>query len=470
MKKLTLEQHRARIENLREARKSIKKLTRELRIHDYLPGQIIYYLGDYPAKMSIKPTEYDFNLLKSYAENGVDMIQVHEEWNDSIEKYGSDKWHSNDPEGMKEFVELCHYFGIKIIPYCSASYIHEGSKYYREEFSRSHGGCIDMHYKYRYGWAGSEYWRDFIIPRTFNIMDTYGFDGIFNDWGYDWEIGTYINIPPERRNYELQGLDRYDPEAEDLIHILYDGVKSRGGIYKMHIGYYNSAPVRWKCYDYLWVGECNFTVEYGGGKLLEPYLVPCPDKPRLTNWGTERFDADAYFAMTIPFVQFPLLTHGRPTMGRCIDVPGVTQYNTTQKDHLYHYFEKVRDFADAHPNGPYVYSEWSQIPDDVEDYPRWSRYLALYKEMTEDQTVAFMEIRESEEILSEIPDNVFVTEFVNEERYMVVSNMTDQPYTLRLKDRWYDRVGEGTSDTFSIPSKRILFLKKPNNLERKDEK
>lgn len=60
------------------------------------------------------------------------------------------------------------------------------------------------------------------------------------------------------------------------------------------------------------------------------------------------------------------------------------------------------------------------------------------------------------------PDNVFVTEFVNEERYMVVSNMTDQPYTLRLKDRWYDRVGEGTSDTFSIPSKRILFLKKPH--------
>ncbi len=141
---------------------------------------------------------------------------------------------------MKEFVELCHYFGIKIIPYCSASYIHEGSKYYREEFSRSHGGCIDMHYKYRYGWAGSEYWRDFIIPRTFNIMDTYGFDGIFNDWGYDWEIGTYINIPPERRNYELQGLDRYDPEAEDLIHILYDGIKSRGGIDYSEPWYYSA--------------------------------------------------------------------------------------------------------------------------------------------------------------------------------------------------------------------------------------
>ena len=71
--------------------------------------------------------------------------------------------------------------------------------------------------------------------------------------------------------------------------------------------------------------------------------------------------------------------------------------------------------------------------------------------------------------MSEIPDNVFVTEFVNEERYMVVSNMTDQPYILRLKERWYDRVGEGTFDTFAVPSKRILFLRKPQNLARKGE-
>ncbi|MBR5543232.1 MAG: hypothetical protein IKU65_03970 [Oscillospiraceae bacterium] len=463
MKKLTLEQHKARIENLREVRKNIKKSTREFRINNYLAGQIIYFLGDYPNKMSIKPTEYDYNLLKSYAENGVDMIQVHEEWNDSIEKYGSDKWHSNDHEGMKEFVELCHHFGIKIISYCSASYIHEGSKHFRENFCQSKEGCTDMHYSYRQGWAGSEHWREFIIPRTFDIMDTYGVDGIFNDWGYEWHMSPYIEIPPERRNYETVPLERYDPEAEDLIHILYDGVKSRGGIYKLHVGQNNSAPVRWKCYDYLWVGENNFETEFGGGKHLDPFLVPCPDKPRLTNWGAERFDADAYFAMTIPFVQFPLLTHGRPTMGRCIDVPGVTQYNTTQEDHLYHYFEKVRDFADKHPDGPYTYSEWSQIPDDPEDYPRWCRYLKLYKEMTEDETVAFMEIRESEDVLSEIPKNVFITEFVNENRYMVVSNLTDEPYELELRDNWTDRVSGATGNRFTVPVKRLLFLKKNND-------
>ena len=460
MHNLSENEHKKRMCNLKNAQSDIKEYTRELRIHNYKPGQIIYYLGDYPQKMSITPTEYDYNLLKSYAENGVDMIQVHEEWNDTIEKYGSDKWHSCDHEGMLKFIEACHSFGIKIIPYCSASYIHQKSKYYTEEFSRCTGGCTDMHYSYRLGWAGSEKWRNFIIPRTFNIMDTYGFDGIFNDWGYDWYNSEYINIPPEKRNYENEPLEKYDPEAEDLIHCLYEGVKQRGGIYKLHIGQSDRAPVRGKYYDYLWVGECEFDSKVGAGKNYEPYLVPCPDKPRLTNWFETRFDMDEYFAKTIPFVQFPLLTHGRPTMGRCIDVPGVEQYNTTQEDHLYHYFEKVRDWADKHPNGPYVYSEWSQIPDDTEDYPRWCKYLKLYKPMVTDNTVVHMEIRKSDSILSPIPENVYISQFTNENEYLVVSNLEDTPYTVTLRDKWLDRESLTVASAFTVPPKRMIFLKK----------
>jgi hypothetical protein len=460
MENLSTMQHKKRFDNLKSARESVKEYTRELRIKDYLPGQIIYYLGDYPDKMSISPTEYDLDLLRSYKENGVDMIQVHEEWNDTIERYGSDKWHSCDHEGMLKFIEACHSFGIKIIPYCSASYIHCKSKYFDEDFCRCSGGCTDMHYSYRVGWAGSEKWRNFIIPRTFNIMDTYGFDGIFNDWGYDWFNSPLVDIPPEKRNYENEPLTKYDPEAEDLIHCLYEGVKKRGGIYKLHIGQSDRAPVRGKYYDYLWIGECEFDSKCGAGKMYEPYLVPCPDKPRLTNWFEKRFDMDEYFAKTIPFVQFPLLTHGRPTMGKCIDVPGVTQYNTTEEDHLYHYFEKVRDWADKHPNGPYVYSEWSQIPDDPEDYPRWSRYLKLYKPMVTEGSTVYMEIRASDMILSSIPENVYISLFVNTENYLVASNISDKPYTLRLKDQWIDRESDIISTEFTIKPHRMIFLKK----------
>lgn len=457
MKPLTLEEHRARIANLRRAREDIHACTRELRIHDYLPGQVIYYLGDYPAPMSITPTEYDEALLRSYRENGVDLIQVHEEWNDTIRRYGSDKWHSCDHKGMLSFVELCHRNGVRIIPYCSASYIHKYDPEYDPRFQGSYG-CTDMHYAYTCANAGSEYWRAFILPRTFAIMDTYGFDGIFNDWGYDWDASPKLPIPPERENGENEPLGAYDPEAEDLIHMLYDGVKSRGGIYKLHIGGNRRPLVRGKCYDYLWVGECEFDAQCGAGKLYEPYLVPCPDKPRLTGWGKERFDMDAYFAATIPFVQFPLLTHGRPTMGRCIDVPGVTQYHTTEPDHLYQYFKKVREYADAHPNGPYTYSEWSQIPDDPEDYPRWCRYLRLYKPMVADETVVFMELRDADLIRSSLPEKVYASLFVSEREYLAVSNMADAPYTLTLRDRWQDRVSGETGDTFTIPARRMLFL------------
>ncbi len=460
MKQLTLEQHKARLDNLRAARVDNRGYTRELRIHDYLPGQVIYYLGDYPAPMSITPTEYDYNLLKSYAEHGVDMIQVHEEWNDTVRRFGADKWSSCDHEGMLKFVELCHYFGIKILPYCSAGFIHTYDKEFLPEFVRRDGGCVDMHYHYSMAYAGSAYWREFILPRSFRIMDTYGFDGLFNDWGLDSCGNDMVPIPENRRNYENSPLEYYFPEAEDLVHMLYDGVKQRGGIYKVHIGGNASAPIRGKYYDYIWIGESKYETEIGVGKMWEPYVVPCPDKKRIVVYAQQKFDADAYFASTIPFVQFPLLTHGRPTMGECIDVPGVRQWNTTQPTRLYHFYEKVRDYAREHPDGPYVYSEWSQIPDDPEDYPRWCRYLDLYKPMVEDETVVYMELRDTDLVTSEIPSNVYVTQFVSHEEYIVASNLGDAPYTLALRDTWEDRVSGTVAKAFEIPAKRMVFLKK----------
>jgi len=145
-------------------------------------------------------------------------------------------------------------------------------------------------------------------------------------------------------------------------------------------------------------------------------------------------------------------------VGRCIDVPGVKQYKTTDPDRLYQYFRRVRDYADRHPDGPYVYSEWSQIPDDPNEYTVWSRYLGLYKPMVEDESVVHMDIRETEAVLSPIPDAVYLSQFTNTEDYMVVSNMTDQPYELVLRDRWQDRVTGEIGARFTVPVNRILFL------------
>ena len=104
----SLEKQRKRVENIRTAEANNKKYFRRTRIYNYMPGQATYNLGDYPAPFSIAPTEYDHKLLKEMAENGVELIQLHEEWNDAVRHLGADKFTSFDPKGLHEFVDLAH--------------------------------------------------------------------------------------------------------------------------------------------------------------------------------------------------------------------------------------------------------------------------------------------------------------------------------------------------------------------------
>ena len=149
MEILTREQHKARLDNITYAEKNIKKSFRRVRIHDYIPGQVIYNLGEYPAKFSIKPTEYDYEVVKNLADMGVGLIQLHEEWNDAIRIMGADKFTSHDEQGLKEFIELCHSFGIKIIPYISSGFFDERDPDFKEYFTRGKYSLNNSYYRYR---------------------------------------------------------------------------------------------------------------------------------------------------------------------------------------------------------------------------------------------------------------------------------------------------------------------------------
>ena len=267
MKTLTLEQQQARIRNINSAETGNRQYYRRHRIRDYLPGQAIYNLGDYPAPYRIEPTEYDYNLLKSMAENGVQLIQIHEEWNDSVRHLGADKYSTFDPEGLRHFVDLCHYFGIKIIPYISSGYFHQFDPDFREEFTQSQRSCVGMHFHYRRCSAGSAHWRNYVLPRTFAVLDKYGFDGIYNDWGMD--SGYTVKGALER-----PGIGAYDPEIEDFLGVIYTEVKKRGGIYKLHCDYNNAPPCIDRIYDYLWIGECMKELTIGVGKDYRSMSFP----------------------------------------------------------------------------------------------------------------------------------------------------------------------------------------------------
>lgn len=441
MKQLTLSQHAKRVENINNASRDNKKFVKRHRICDYMPGQATYNLGDYPAKFSIAPTEYDYNLLKDLAEKGVQMVQVHEEWNDSIRHWGADKYSSHDPEGMQKFVDLCHSFGIKIIPYISSGYFSMEDPDYREEFRRGPYEIRLSHFHYAKCHAGSAAWREYVLPRTIAVLDKYSFDGIYNDWGYDG-----VNLKRQ------QGLDKlpYDPEIEDLLATIYTEVKRRGGVYKLHADGNNAPDTFDRVYDYLWIGEGEDNKTAGIGKEFQPYVVPCPDMRF-----TKITDPDRYYASVIPFMQFPLLKIGRPWKGTSIFEEGIDYF---REENEYYFAENIYKYMQEHPNGPYVYSHWSAIPDDVTEYPRWSKYLALYRPMVEENSIAYIELRETAYVLSAIPEDVYLSMFVNHEMYLVASNMGEKAYTLDLRDMWKDRETGKISRSFEIQPGRMVFL------------
>lgn len=455
MKNLTLEQHRARIENIQSAEQSNKKYYARHRIHDYLAGQVTYNLGDYPAKFSIAPTEYDYNLLKGFAEQGVGLIQVHEEWNDAIRHLGADKYTSHDPEGMKKFINLCHELGLKIISYSSTGMFDERDPDFTETFCRIESRLAQTYFNYRKCWAGSPEWRSYLIPRTVAILDEYGFDGLYNDLGYDGErYARYQAIKKGSLDFTLP----YDPNLEDLLGTIYGEIKKRGGIYKLHHGHNDRPPVKDRVYDYLWVGESVTNPVIGACKEYQPYIVPCADHGRA---GLDVANAgELPYIKTIPFMQFPLLTHGRARRGASIDVEGVEYFAKTGEKSEYDYNRRIREYNETHPNGPFVYSGWSSVPPQEGEYEVWSKYFALYRPMVEENTIAYIELRECTDVLSAIPDTIYISMFVNEEKYMVVSNFTGKDYELTLADAWTNRQTGECKSAFVIPDQSILFLKK----------
>ncbi len=113
-----------------------------------------------------------------------------------------------------------------------------------------------------------------------------------------------------------------------------------------------------------------------------------------------------------------------------------------------------------HPEGPYVYSLWSSIPDDPTEFDVWSCYMRLYAPMTTENSIAFCEIRKCDDVVSDIPERVYASMFVNEETYFAVSNLTGEGYTLKLLGLWEDRETGIVSDSFEIKNDSIVFLVK----------
>ena len=158
----------------------------------------------------------------------------------------------------------------------------------------------------------------------------------------------------------------------------------------------------------------------------------------------------------IPFMQFPLLKMGRAFIPSELPKELIVNVNYTDYKHKANVMEYMRQ----HPNRPYVHSLWSSVPEDPNEYSRWCKYFALYRPMVEENSIAFIELSECDYILSKLPERVIASMFVNEETYLVVSNLTDAPYSLELQGTWRDRESGKIGSSFAVGKEKLLFLVK----------
>ncbi len=429
MTSYTEDDHRRRLQNIALGTRAIRSCMRKHLITNYLPGQCCYNLGEYPSRRPWSPDESDERELDRLKAHGIELIQVMDEWNDRYGLFGGNKLTAVNPDGFRRFVAMVHQRGMKILAYASSGYFCGSDPEFRQEWSRPGDGL--------YGWwdlvrcsPASPGWRAYLLPRMTRILDDYGVDGLYNDWGYVPNAQKRIKELAADEIAAFEETPAYDGAVSDLLQLIYAEVKRRGGIYKVHADRANQPQTDGvRVYDYLWVGE---GVKNADGlreavKNHPPYVVPCIDG-RLNTVGSE----NEPFLHAIPYMQFPLLLAGRVFTGErsVIPIPRLPAVKPSPS------YLAAWKYHQAHPDGPHLYSGWDAIPPSAETQPTHARWLKQYLPMVEEGTWAFLEIGESHLFSKPLPKECVASAFVNRDWYLVLANYSQSPQEIETADAY----------------------------------
>ncbi len=416
----TAEDHRARLGNIRRCGRAVRTCLREHLVTDYLPAHGTYNLGEYPSRERWAPNDFDEEELDRLRDHGIQIIQVFDDWNDSLRLFGGDKYSPVNPEGFRRFVDMVHRRGMKILPYISTGFLQRTDPDFRPEWSREGDFLVLGYWNMARCSPASAGWRAYMLPKVLSVLDEYGADGLYNDGGYlaNRHHGRGAPTADEVADAFEETPD-HDGAFADLLGLLYAEVKRRGGIFKLHVNGAEEPMTRGlRTYDYLWVGEGvgNLDAMRETVKDYRPYVVPCPDVTF-----APFADADEPYLHGIPYMQFPLLQAGRPFTGERALIPGVA-YNPDPNDFWMRICRDAWKSHQEHPEGPHAYGAWDAIPGRSDTRPTHLRWLRQYMPLVEEGTRAWLEVTDSDLFKAPPPQGIVASLFANREVHLVLAN------------------------------------------------
>jgi hypothetical protein len=455
LKQYTQREHRQRLVNISLCESTIHACMRKHLITSYLPGQCSYNLGEYPCRKPWEITEWDTHELDQLKAQGIGLIQLHEEWNDSQRLFGANKYAPVNPRGFRQFLDLAHQRGIKIIVYASSGFFEKRDPDFRPEWARDQD-LVELFYRYARCSPASPNWRAYIVKQLLRIMDEYGVDGIYNDLGYV-PLATNPHPPTNDEVLAFPETSASDGALGDLLALIYEEVRRREGIVKVHCGGTDRPLTDLKVYDYLWVGE---EIKNGDSlrdavKNYSPYVIPCLDMSR-----AKIASEDELYLESIPYMQFPLLLAGKPFTGERAVIPGI-QYVPESEDFWTQHCREIWKYYQAHPKGPYSYGWWDSVPGRPKARKAHAEWLKQYAPMVEEGTWAWLQVRETQLVHGQIPAEVVASVFANRDIYLVLANYGSVDATVETTRSFIScRQPQPNGATrWELPPRSLLILK-----------
>ncbi|MFC1714445.1 hypothetical protein ACFL6S_12320 [Candidatus Poribacteria bacterium] len=388
------EDHRRRLENIAICERSIGGYMRKHLVTSYIPGQCVYQLrGE-----NFTPDKEDDRELAKLRENGIGLIQVWSSWWDNCWG-GKPMYQSKNADGFRRLIDLVHNHGMKIIPYTSTNFFERTDPNFQPEWAlHSKYDLVEHNYHLAHCSFASPGWREHVLASTIGIMDEFEVDGLYNDMGYmrpsDFVgYGKYYQQYPKLAKDEVTAFEEnatQDGALQDMLGLIYAEMKRRGGIYKLHKEGCDSVHTDFRVYDYLWVGEAVWGIDFLRESIrnYDPYVVP--EYSRYFSLD----DESELYLNSIPYMQFPVT--------RTANTGGTL--------------------------------------DSQEVHAHWLKH---YIPMVEEGTWAWLDVSETRLLESPLPEDIVVSVFANRDLYLVIANFGQQKLNVMTRDKYVSVIQSG---------------------------